>query len=207
MPETPESILRAGLAELRLTLPAEAIRQLLELAELVALWGARINLTGDPSPETVVRRLILDAAALDAVLPRSASLADLGSGAGFPGLPLAILQPARAVVLVEARERRHHFQRHAIRSLGIGNARALRGRFEDLAPVPCETVVAQAVAPPERLVEWMLRWTLPGGTLAVPGGTMAPSAERAADLSSSEVRSYQAPLGGPTRSLWVARAR
>jgi 16S rRNA G527 N7-methylase RsmG len=184
LPETPESILRAGLAELGAAPPAAAFRQLIELAELVALWGARINLTGDPSPETVVRRLILDAAALDTALPRTVSLVDLGSGAGFPGLPMAILEPARSVVLVEA----------------------LRGRFEEIDPVPSETVVAQAVASPERLVEWMLRWSLPGGTLAVPGGTAARSAG-AAGLSSSEVRTYRVPLGGPTRSLWVARAR
>ena len=207
MPATPESILRDGLTELALTPPEEAIRQLVQLTELVTSWGARINLTGDPSPETVMRRLVLDAAALDGVLPRTASLADLGSGAGFPGLPLAILRPERVVVLVEARERRYHFQRHAIRSLGVSNARALHGRMEELEPVPCEAVLAQAVASPQRLVAWMLRWSLPGAILVVPGGTIGRHADHPAGLAGSEIRPYQVPAGGPARTAWVARAR
>ncbi len=206
MPEPAESILREGLAELSLSPPDEAIPQLLELAVQVSRWGERINLTGDPTPESVVGRLVLDAAALDAALPAAGSLADLGSGAGFPGLPMAILHPDRSVVLVEARERRHHFQRHAIRALGLRNVRALRGRFEELEPVPSELVVAQAVAAPDRLVAWMLRWSLPGATLAVPGGTVPRTVEHPG-VSSSEISSYQVPAGGPTRSLWIARAR
>ena len=119
---------------------------------------------------------------------------------------MAILRPELEVILVEARERRHHFQRHAIRELGLSNVRALRGRIEEIRPECCESVVAQAVAPPNELTAWMLRWALPGAILIVPGGT-SPRSSLATDrvLASREAH-YQVPLGGPARTIWLATA-
>jgi 16S rRNA (guanine527-N7)-methyltransferase len=199
-------LLEDGLAEIGHPAAESAPEQLGRLAELVESWGARINLSGHRDAEAVARRLILDAAALASLLPVSASLADLGSGAGFPGLPLAILDPGLRVFLVESRERRHHFQRHAIRELGLENAEAIRGRFDELEPTPCELVVAQAVAAPSELVAGMRRWARPGSTLVVPTGEAAldelahPAIERARALE------YQVPLGGPRRRVWLADA-
>lgn len=200
-------VLSAGLAELGAEVSAGQLATLGVLSGLVAAWGARINLTGHRDTETVARRLVLDAASLLAVLPPLESLADLGSGAGFPGLPMAILRPQLSVALVEARERRHHFQRHAIRTLGLRNARAVRGRFEEIEPGRCEAVIAQAVAPPERLVEWMLRWARPGAVLIVPGGTSPRSAGARVELSSSRSTTYRVPLGGPERTVWIGEVR
>ena len=199
-------ILKTGLAELSLGAPKESIEQLAALAELVADWGSRMNLTGHRSREAVARRLILDAAALWAALhAESDSLADLGSGAGFPGLPVAILEPAVEVVLVEARERRHHFQRHVIRELGLSNVKAIRGRHEEVDPTPRGAVIAQAVGPPQELLPFMLRWAVPGAVLAVPGGTVPRSTASNEALQSVETLSYQVPLKGPIRTLWVGR--
>ena len=199
-------ILKTGLAELSLGAPKESIEQLAALAELVADWGSRINLTGHRTREAVARRLILDAAALWAALhAESDSLADLGSGAGFPGLPVAILEPAVEVVLIEARERRHHFQRHVIRELGLLNVRPIRGRHEEVEPTPSGAVIAQAVGPPQELLPFMLRWAVPGAVLAVPGGTVPRSTASNEALQSVETLSYQVPLKGPIRTLWVGR--
>ena len=199
-------ILKTGLAELSLGAPKESIEQLAARAELVADWGSRINLTGHRTREAVARRLILDAAALWAALhAESDSLADLGSGAGFPGLPVAILEPAVEVVLVEARERRHHFQRHVIRELGLLNVRPIRARHEEVDPTPSGAVIAQAVGSPQELLPFMLRWAVPGAVLAVPGGTVPRSTTSNEALQSVETLSYQVPLKGPIRTLWVGR--
>jgi 16S rRNA (guanine527-N7)-methyltransferase len=204
--ESVRALISSGLSELSgAPAPPGALAQLAELAVLVADWGERINLTGHRDAETVARRLVLDAAALQAALPRVYTVADLGSGAGFPGLPIAILEPDARVVLVEARERRHHFQRHAIRSLGLSNVSAIRGRLEEVEPSPSALVIAQAVAPPERLVPWMLRWASPGGLLAVPGGTSPREARAAVGLERQESQSYQVPLEGPSRTVWTAK--
>jgi 16S rRNA (guanine527-N7)-methyltransferase len=199
-------LLADGLQELGISVSETTRESLVGLAQLVDDWGRRINLTGHRGPEAILRRLVLDAAALQAALPDSIeTLVDLGSGAGFPGLPIAILRPATRVLLVEARERRHHFQRHAIRELGVPNARALRGRLEVVDPEPADVVIAQAVAGPEELAGWMLRWAKPGGLLVVPGGTSErASLPEAAALRGVRNARYRVPLGGPERTLWLA---
>jgi 16S rRNA (guanine527-N7)-methyltransferase len=133
------------------------------------------------------------------------SLVDLGSGAGFPGLPLAVVRPSCRVLLVEAREKRHHFQRAAIRELSLSNVEALRGRAESLAPRPAAAVVAQAVAEPSRALLWMLPWVEIGGWLALPGGERAPQVELPPAVTRERLVEYVVPGGGPRRTLWLGR--
>lgn len=199
------ALLTSGLAELRL--PADRAAPLAELSELVARWAERINLTAHRSPDAVARRLVLDALALGKALPVTppASLIDLGSGAGFPGLPLAILWPSCRVTLVESRERKHHFQRTAIRALGLTNAQALRGRAEELDATPHEVVVAQAMAEPTHVLEWMRRWADSTGWLALAQSDPPASFATPPWIGSATSRRYQVPLGGPARSLWLGR--
>jgi 16S rRNA (guanine527-N7)-methyltransferase len=151
-------------------------------------------------------RLVLEALALSRQLPTSiASLADLGSGAGFPGIPMAVARPEMRTCLVDSRERRHHFQRAAIRTLGIGNVRALRGRMEEIEPEPAQVVVAQAVSPPPAILQAMLAWTEPGGLVVIPGSEEPPEPGSHPQLVQAEIRRYQAPLDGPRRTLWIGK--
>jgi 16S rRNA (guanine527-N7)-methyltransferase len=164
-----------------------------------------MNLTAHGEAEVVVRRLVLDAAALDARLPDVPSMVDLGAGAGFPGLPIALLHPDREVMLVESRERRHHFQRAAVREIGIANAVLLRGRAEELPPRPRPLVTAQAMASPEKAVAWMLPWAEPGGTLALPLSVDQQPPRAIDGVVEASVIPYSVPLGGPRRVVWLAR--
>lgn len=178
---------------------------LAELAELVAHWSARINLTAHRDAAAVMRGLVLEALALDLVLPDVPAMVDLGSGAGFPGLPIALLHPERRVVLIESRERRHHFQRAAVRALRIENAIPRLGRAESLPAEPHPLAVAQAMARPERALGWMLPWVEPGGILALPlsVGQEPPAPKRG--VVETALQPYAVPLGGPRRTLWTAR--
>lgn len=205
LPQPLEAILATGLAELGF--PDDRVSALAEFSRLVARWAERINLTAHRGPEAVARRLVLEAAALGAALPLvpPRTLADLGSGAGFPGLPLAILWPACQVTLVDSRERRHHFQRTAIRTLDLSNARALRGRAESLEASPHQIVVAQAMAQPAEALQWMRRWASPDGWLVLPQSDPAPSVKAPAGVQFEATRRYQVPLGGAVRSLWLGR--
>ncbi len=164
-----------------------------------------MNLTAHGDAEAVVRRLILDALALDARLPEVPSMADLGSGAGFPGLPIALLHPEREVMLVESRERRHHFQRAAIRELGIENVVVRRGRVEELPPEPRPLVTAQAMSHPHQAVVWMLPWSEPGGALALPLSVDQEPPGSIEGVVEATVIPYSVPLGGPRRVVWLAR--
>jgi len=202
----PSQLVRQGLEELGLAATRrEALsRALGDLAELLACWAARVNLTAHRDADAVVRRLILDALALDRELPRVSSMVDLGSGAGFPGLPIALLHPEREVTLVESRERPHHFQRAAVRELGIANAVLLLGRAEELSPVPHSLVTAQAMANPGQALAWMLPWAEPGGTLALPLSVDQEPPGTIEGVEAVSVAHYQVPLGGPRRAVWLA---
>jgi len=202
-----EARLRLGtaLAALPLSPSPDAPGQLLDLCELLAAWAVRMSLTAHRTPDAILDRLVLDAAALASVLPEAASIADLGAGAGFPGLPLAILFPERRLTLVEARERKHHFQREAVRRLGLENVRTLLGRSDELDPEPHEGVVAQAMARPDRVPGLLLPWTLEGGWLAVPGGSDPPAIEASRGVGQAEVRRYRVPITGLERTVWIGR--
>lgn len=187
--------------------------RLAELARLLCRWGRQINLSGHRTPEAVAENLVLDAAALSRALPPFDSVADLGSGAGFPGLPIAILYPEVEVYLVEARLRRHHFQRAAVRELAIGNAHPLHGRIEQLEPRPCSIAIAQAVGPAASVLTAIRPWARVGGWLAIPAswesaapssdsGSGAPSGSTAPPFTGLEEVNYQVP-GGRRRKVWV----
>jgi 16S rRNA (guanine527-N7)-methyltransferase len=197
-------VLAAGVAELGLALDSAALACFEKLALLLDRWSQRINLTGHRGAVEIAERLLIEAAALSQVLPVADSIADLGSGAGIPGLPLAICRPHCEVRLIESRERRHHFQRAAIRELGLGNAVALLGRAEELPVRPSDGVIAQAMAAPDQALTWMRPWVAPGGWLAlpsVPGIVMSHP-----DLQLGRALRYAAPRG-PERAVWVARLR
>lgn len=178
--------------------------RLASLTELVFAWSSRVNLTGHRDRESIGRGLVLDALGLASLIPGSVSLADLGSGAGFPGLPIALLRPSCRVTLIEAREKRHHFQRAAIRELSIRNAEARLGRAERIEPSPHAVAVARAAGPIREVVSWILRWLEPGGLALVPtrSGGRVPAPSGAVGLG---FRTYRAPLGGPERQVWVGR--
>jgi 16S rRNA (guanine527-N7)-methyltransferase len=211
MSDLPE-LLRRGLSELGIDAAPDAEERLLAFANLLARWAPRINLTAHRDAEAIARLLLLDAAALWQALPRVGSVVDLGSGAGVPGLPIAILAPGVEVLLVEARLRRHHFQKAARRELGLENVSLRHGRIESLEPEPADLVVAQAVAPPPRVLRWMIPWARPGGWLAIPGSEQAPDplaggGGPGGQIAEAGVLTYRVPQGVRQRSIWLGRRK
>ena len=152
-PSSLESLLERGLEELGAATDRTA--PLADFARLVSRWGERMNLTGHSGPDAIARRLVLDAVALGCALEEPTSLADLGSGAGFPGIPLAILWPRARITLIESRERRHHFQRTAIRALGLRNVESRHGRAEVIEASTHAIAIAQAMGEPTEILDWM----------------------------------------------------
>jgi 16S rRNA (guanine527-N7)-methyltransferase len=203
--EAERELLDRGLAEIGLEASEGQRSALVQLAELLEAWAARINLTAHRTRDAIIRRLVLDAAALSQCLPAAQSIADLGSGAGFPGLPLAILRPESRLSLVEARERRHYFQRAAVRAMGLSNVHTLRGRAEALRPTPHELVVAQALAQPSSALPWMLPWAAPEGALAIPCAAPPPEITPPPAIRNQDILLYSVPCGGPARTVWVGR--
>jgi 16S rRNA (guanine527-N7)-methyltransferase len=142
--------------------------------------------------------------ALCGALPEVESLVDLGSGAGFPGLPIAILRPECHVRLVDSRRRRHHFQREATRALGLDNVDLVLGRAEEVQARAHSAVIAQAMGPPGEVLAIMLRWAEPGGMLVIPSSHPAPEVPELEGVVPDRVVSYQVPGREDPRTLWIA---
>jgi 16S rRNA (guanine527-N7)-methyltransferase len=151
----------------------ETIERLERHVELIREWQKRVNLISERDLADIWRRHVWDSAQLAGLVPeRAKRIADLGSGAGFPGLVLAILLIGRADVtvhLVESNARKAAFLREAVRITG---ARAVihDARGEDLAPLGADLVLARALAPLPELLDLFDRHRSPGGIALFPKG-------------------------------------
>lgn len=201
-------LLREGLEGLA-GVDSDSIESLLAFARLLESWAGRINLTGHRDALSIARHLILDAAALSPHLPDAERLTDIGSGAGLPGIPLAILRPTTRVLSVEPRAKRIYFQKAAARELGLSNLQPIQGRAEDVEPTQSDVVIAQAVGKPERVLDWMLAWCREGGHVAIPTSeaTLSEALDRDPRIHDARTIPYQTPLAGTRHVLWIARKR
>ena len=153
----------------------EKIRAAERYAGLLAGTAVARGLIGPHEVPRLWDRHLLNSAAVTALVPRPCSLADLGSGAGLPGIVLAILLPDCEVTLLEPMLRRVTFLQECVDELGLANARVCRGRAEDVAGrLAVDVVTARAVAPLDRLARLALGLLRPGGlVLAIKGARAA----------------------------------
>jgi 16S rRNA (guanine527-N7)-methyltransferase len=145
--------LASGAATLGLNLSEKALLQFETLVSELQRWGKRINLTSVLESDEIVKTHLLDSLAAAPHLVGDQIL-DIGTGAGFPGLPLAIINPQRQFTLLDGNGKKINFVNHMIATLGLSNAIAIKARAEDYAPAnPFDTVIARALATVPRLVE------------------------------------------------------
>jgi 16S rRNA (guanine527-N7)-methyltransferase len=142
----------AGAATLGVNLtPADATRLERLLAELER-WNRTYNLTAIRDRDQMLTHHLLDSLAIHPDL-HGATVADVGTGAGFPGLPLAVLNPGRHFTLIDSNGKKIRFVQHAARELGLSNVEAVHGRVEAIQDRSFDTVVARAFASLPQLVE------------------------------------------------------
>lgn len=150
-------------------------------ARLLAGAGVERGLIGPNEVPRLWDRHLLNSAAVASLVPGPCSLVDLGSGAGLPGIVLALLLPDTDVTLLEPALRRTIFLEECVAELDLGNARVWRARAEQAAgAVAADVVTARAVAPLDRLAALALGLLRPGGIVLAIKGTRAESEVRAA---------------------------
>jgi 16S rRNA (guanine527-N7)-methyltransferase len=143
-------------------------------AQLLAGPAVERGLLGPREVDRLWERHLLNSAVVAALLPAEGLVIDLGSGAGLPGIVLALLRPDLEIVLIDATRRRVEFLDEAVSALGVSNVRTLWGRAENLKrQLVADVVVARAVAPLEVLVPWA------AGLLKRSGEILAIKGERA----------------------------
>ena len=147
--------------------------RVLAFTELLADKGPDRGLIGPREPARIWERHILNSAAVMPFLPHGV-VADVGSGAGLPGMVLAAMDPTRDFVLIEPMERRVQWLFEAARESGIDNVRILRGRADEVAEsVDADAVTARAVAAIDKLVKWCFPLLSPTGAMVLLKGRSA----------------------------------
>jgi 16S rRNA (guanine527-N7)-methyltransferase len=165
--EADRDLLESGAAGLGSELDRDMVTRLAHFAEVLDLWAARTNLVSCRSGHELVERHFLDSLATVPVLPSEGPLVDLGTGAGFPGIPVAIARTRQPVVLVETRRRRVSFLREVKRTLGLANVAIVEGRAEECPSQHRGTaaaVMTRAVWKDDLLPGGIVDWLAPGGS-------------------------------------------
>lgn len=202
-----QAALRQGLDALPLPLPAAAQEKLLAYIELLAKWNKTYNLTAIREPEKMLSHHLLDSLAVLPHLPPG-SLADVGSGGGLPGIPLAIADPGRRVTLNDANQKKSAFLQQAVIELKLPNADVYVGRVQDWSPAQrFACVITRGFAELAEFISACRHLIAPGGVLAAMKGVF-PREELAhvpAGADCHDVRRLQVPLLGAERHLVLCR--
>ncbi|MGC2433367.1 MAG: 16S rRNA (guanine(527)-N(7))-methyltransferase RsmG [Desulfobaccales bacterium] len=205
------TLLQEGAVALGLDLPPVALAQFRFYLTELKLWNARVNLTGLKSDQDMVVKHFLDSLAVLPFLGGRPSLADLGSGPGFPGLALKLVRPELPLTLLEARQKKAAFLEYLISCLKLPGVRVACAH---LTPAQArewgprfQAVVSRATFPLGRFLELAAPLLLPGGlALALKGPLLAggeleaaAAAGRLLGLEPLELKPYRLPVSGEPR--------
>ncbi|MFD3513207.1 16S rRNA (guanine(527)-N(7))-methyltransferase RsmG [Streptomyces sp. NPDC058657] len=152
----------------------EFFPQAVRYAELLADAGVERGLIGPREVPRLWERHLLNCAVLSEVVPQNTTVCDVGSGAGLPGIPLALARPDLKITLLEPLLRRTNFLQEVVELLGLDHVTVVRGRAEEVMGKvePVHVVTARAVAPLDRLAGWGVPLLRPyGEMLALKGDT------------------------------------
>jgi 16S rRNA (guanine527-N7)-methyltransferase len=201
-----------ALDDLGLEVAPEAIVQLERLVDELLRWNRRRNLTAIIERDEILEKHLVDSLTLLPFIGRTSRLLDIGSGAGFPALPLKIARPDLEIVSVDAVGKKIDFQRHIARAFGLGGFTVLHGRIESLVDHPdyykgFDIVTARALSSLQELLVMARPFLAPGGRLLAMKGPdgdkeLVGLGEPLQDTSwLVTVHRFKLPLSGAVRSL------
>jgi 16S rRNA (guanine527-N7)-methyltransferase len=198
---TPREALDRGLKELALTLPQEATERLLQYVGLLGKWNRTYNLTAIRDPLEMVSHHLLDSLAVLSHLPMPShgTLADVGSGGGLPGIPLAVACPHWQVTLNDANQKKAAFLRQAAIELQLTNVQVHEGRVENWHATRFAVVISRAFADFAEFVSRCAHLARPDGVVAAMTGA-APNAPGCRTIA------LQVPLLDAQRHLVLCKA-
>jgi 16S rRNA (guanine527-N7)-methyltransferase len=204
--------LQAGAAALGVPLAAAQLDQFDVLVKELLRWNKAYNLTAITEPSEILTHHLLDSLSAHQDLA-GIMVADVGTGAGFPGLPLAIVNPDRQFTLIDAVDKKLRFIDHVVRTLALANVHTRHGRVETLEVAqPFDTVIARAFAPLPRLAAWVAplcdahtRVIAMKGRWPEPAGGESDGEVLSADWRIESVREVAVPSLSEQRNIIVLR--
>lgn len=163
-------VLMSGAAQLGIPLSSAQADQLLRLLDELDDWNQRMNLTAIRERGQQITKHLLDSLAVLSYM-RGAQVADIGTGAGFPGLPLAVALPQHHFTLIDSTAKKLKFVEHAAQTLGLKNVQTVHTRAESYRPQErFDAVVSRAVGPIGTFVTWSGHLCVGGGRLLAMKG-------------------------------------
>lgn len=204
-------LLRDGAAEFGLQLGSAELGKFSRFADELVKWNRKINLTAITGGEEIVVKHFLDSLSVAAKVGLAGRVLDIGSGAGFPGIPLQIVRPDLNIVSVDAVEKKVMFQRHVARTLGLANFRAIHTRGETLPGeygAYFDIIISRAFTDLARFVKMVRPLLADGGTvIAMKGGEGRGEVEQYAaelaglGLKADTVHEFSLPVSGDRRTI------
>lgn len=179
-------------------------------------WNKTINLTAIESDEEIIAKHIIDSLFLLPLVVDSDSWLDVGSGAGFPGIPLQILRPANSITTVDAVRKKIMFQKHLARCLKLNNFHSIHSRVEEMYlkySNSFDVVVSRAFANLELFVKLVYPLLKPGGRIVAMKGAFADEEMKKSEqglkelnMCISTVKKYQLPENYGKRHIIIITA-
>jgi 16S rRNA (guanine527-N7)-methyltransferase len=195
--------LDTGLRELRLGPDADQRRRLLVYLALLEKWNRVFNLSAVRDPRELVSRHLLDSLAILSHL-HGGRILDAGTGAGLPGIPLAVLSPERAFTLIDSSAKKTRFVRQATLELGLANVEVVTTRIEAYHPEEgFDTITARAFAPLADILGLTRRLLRPGGRVLAMKGPGAAAEVTAAALPAGRLRVLPLAVPGAAGGRWL----
>jgi 16S rRNA (guanine527-N7)-methyltransferase len=173
-------LLVEGAKSFNLSLNRDQIEQFAVHAKELIQWNQSMNLTALTDPLAIGIKHFLDSLAPTHLIPPRASVLDIGSGGGFPGIPLKVIDPSLSVTLIDASRKKVNFMKHIIRTLNLNKTEALHRRAQDLVDDPAhrfrfDVVISRALSALDVFAELALPLLAKEGILIAPKGALNPN--------------------------------
>jgi len=206
-------LLLEGTRNLGLTLSQKQIDSFSSYLSILLTWDSRFNLTSIKSPTLIIRLHFIDSLAISPFISPTGRLLDVGSGAGFPGIPLKIIAPKKEVILVEPQRKKANFMREVIRTLKIDGIEVIEERAETIDPSMIglfSEVVNRALGSPDHFLRISFPLLSTGGqSLIMHGPTGAglfgskKLTRTSVGFSERRLERYNLPIGGEKQTLLI----
>lgn len=206
-------LLIAGARQLQIDMDRRQAGQFSRFAQILLEWNQTINLTSITDPMEIAVKHILDSVAPSAWIPRKGNLLDIGTGGGFPGVPLKILRPHQPMVLIDSVRKKVNFVKQVVRALQLGRIEVLQIRAEDLIRHPVhlhhfDSIVSRALADADTVLQLAAPLLEPRGCLIVYQGMQDAEPAAASEVVYADktafdraCSSYRLPVTGHRRAV------
>jgi len=210
--QTRQLLLR-GTAALGIALSQKQVETFLSYIDLIQLWNSKFNLTAIRSTPLIVRHHFIDSLAIAPFTNPDKRLMDIGSGAGFPGIPLKIIFPDKEMTLVDSQRKKINFMREVVRLLDLKGVEVIKARVEELSSSQnglFGETVARAFGLLDQFLQISAGLLAPGGQGLFMSGPKGPAAytnikDKSIDqgFTKSRIESYLLPIGNEQRTLLI----